>query len=189
MPGNSQDEENVSAFLPGFSTCSIWSSDSSVSTTLNPLSKDIRADVCVVGAGIAGLTVAYFLAAEGKSVVVIDKKPVGSGETINTSAHLSSAIDAGYREIERYHGERGAKLAAESHATAIASIESIARNERVDCDFKRIDGYLFLGPDDSFEVLDDEFAAARRAGVDVEKHEEVPSRMAKGPCLKFPNQA
>jgi glycine/D-amino acid oxidase-like deaminating enzyme len=36
------------------------------------LDKDIRADVCVVGAGIAGLTTAYLLAEEGKDVVVLD---------------------------------------------------------------------------------------------------------------------
>ena len=41
------------------------------------LSRDAEADVCVVGAGIAGLTTAYLLAREGRSVVVLDDGPVG----------------------------------------------------------------------------------------------------------------
>ena len=46
-----------------------------------------HANVCVVGAGIAGITTAYLLAREGKSVVVVDDGPVGGGETGRTTAH------------------------------------------------------------------------------------------------------
>ena len=53
---------------------------------------EIRTDVCVVGAGIAGLTTAYLLARDGKKVVVADEGPIGSGQTGRTSAHLASAI-------------------------------------------------------------------------------------------------
>src|ERR1041384_7621813 len=55
------------------------------------LERDRRCDVCIVGAGIAGLTIAYFMAREGRSVIVLDKASVGKGETICTSAHLSNA--------------------------------------------------------------------------------------------------
>ena len=75
------------------------------------LQHDLSADVCVVGAGIAGLTTAYLLAREGKSVVVIDARTVGAGETAMTTAHLSSEIDATYKEILRLHGPDGARLA------------------------------------------------------------------------------
>ena len=43
------------------------------------LTEDTSADVCVVGAGIAGLTTAYLLGREGKSVVVLDDGPLGGG--------------------------------------------------------------------------------------------------------------
>ena len=39
-----------------------------------PLSADIQVDVCVIGAGIAGLTTAYLLAREGKVVAVLDDR-------------------------------------------------------------------------------------------------------------------
>jgi glycine/D-amino acid oxidase-like deaminating enzyme/nitrite reductase/ring-hydroxylating ferredoxin subunit len=153
------------------------------------LHRNARVDVCVVGAGIAGLTTGYLLALEGKSVMVIDKNSAGQGETINTSAHLSNEIDATYHEIERLHGEKGAQLAAESHTAAISKIESIVTSEGIDCDFARVDGYLFLGLDDKEKTLDQELEAAQRAGVKVTKESALPFTFASGPCLRFSRQA
>src|ERR1035437_5556296 len=68
---------------------SLWSATSR-ELAIPVLDKSIDADVCVVGAGIAGMTTAYLLAREGKSVGVLDKGQIGSGATAYTSAHLSS---------------------------------------------------------------------------------------------------
>src|SRR6476620_10749517 len=111
-----------------------------------PLQESTRTDICIVGAGIAGLTTAYLLTQAGKSVVILDDGPLVSGMTQVTSAHLSDAIDDRYTEIEKWHGERGAFLAAESHTAAINRIESIATELKIDCDFARVNGYLFLAP-------------------------------------------
>ena len=109
------------------------------------------------------------LARKGKSVVVLDDGPIASGQTQRTTAHLSNAIDDRYFELEKIHGEEGARLAAESHTAAIDSIEAIARDEGIDCDFLRLDGYLFLAPGQSPDLLEQERKAARRAGLtDVE---------------------
>jgi glycine/D-amino acid oxidase-like deaminating enzyme len=86
-----------------------------------------HADVCVVGTGIAGLTTAYLLLREGRSVIVLDEAPLGSGQTGRTSAHLASAIDDRFIEIERQHGMKGSQLAYNSHAVAIDTIEQISR--------------------------------------------------------------
>ena len=86
------------------------------------LAEDARPDACIVGAGIAGLTTGYLLARKGLSVIVLDDGPIGGGMTSRTTAHLSNAIDDRYYEIERMHGERGARLAAESHTAAIHRI-------------------------------------------------------------------
>src|SRR4051812_42861917 len=80
-----------------------------------PLAEDLRAEVCVIGAGIAGITTAYLLAREGRQVVVLEDGAVGGGETGRTTAHLSNALDDRYRVLERLHGPEGARIAAASH--------------------------------------------------------------------------
>jgi glycine/D-amino acid oxidase-like deaminating enzyme/nitrite reductase/ring-hydroxylating ferredoxin subunit len=156
----------------------------------SPLAEDTRADVCVVGAGVAGLTTAYLLAREGRSVVVLEDGAVGGGETGRTTAHLSNALDDRYYELERLFGRRGARLAAESHTAAIDRIEQIVCDERIACDFERVDGYLFVPPDEPRVALEREIDAARRAGLrDVEWVARAPIRdFDTGRCLRFPRQ-
>ena len=157
----------------------------------SPLDGHARADVCVVGAGIAGLTTACLLTREGLSVVVLDDGPIGGGETGRTTAHLSNALDDRYYNLEQLFGERGARLAAESHTAAIDCIERVGREEEIDCDFERLDGYLFVPPDESKEELEREIDAARRAGLrDVEWVSGAPiADFDTGRCLRFPRQA
>src|SRR4029450_2751383 len=99
---------------------------------------DDQADVCVVGAGIAGLTTAYLLGREGRSVVLLDEGGIAGGTTTVTTAHLSNVVDAGYAEIGRLHGRRGAQLPADSHSAAIDGIERILHDEAIACDFERL---------------------------------------------------
>ena len=157
-----------------------------------PLESDDRADVCVVGAGLAGLSCAYRLAKEGRSVLVLDERGVGSGETGRTTAHLSNALDDRFQVLERVFGLEGARLAAESHTAAIDRIESIVRAESIECDFTRLDGYLLCGRHErSREILVRELEAAHRAGlIDAELQEKSPLlNLFTGPILRFPRQA
>ncbi len=155
------------------------------------IDQDVRADVCIIGAGIAGVTTAWMLAQEGRRVVLLDDGPVGGGETGRTTAHLSNAIDDRYTELERIHGVEGARIAAESHGAAIDRIGQIASELGIDCAYERLDGYLFAPPGESPWILDEERDAARRAGLaDVELVERAPiEAFHTGPALRFPRQA
>jgi glycine/D-amino acid oxidase-like deaminating enzyme/nitrite reductase/ring-hydroxylating ferredoxin subunit len=148
-------------------------------------------DVCVVGAGIAGLSVAYELALRGRRVLVLDAGRVGGGETARTSAHLASALDDRFSVLESVHGKEGARLAAESHRVAIDRIETITKNESIACDFARVDGYLFGGgADDDGAVLQRELEAATRAGLrDAEWTADARLGFRTGRAIRFPRQA
>src|SRR5688572_13904598 len=158
--------------------------------TFDPLARDATVDICIVGGGIAGVTTAYQLATAGRSVILVEDRQIGAGESGRTTAHLSSALDDGYVHLEKIHGEQGARLAAQSHAAAIDEIERIVAKLGIECDFQRLPGYLFLGPGDSRELLEKERDAAQRAGLAPKLLDSAPKSPFKtGPCLEFERQA
>lgn len=155
-----------------------------------PLREDASADACVIGGGVSGLSVAYLLARAGRSVIVLDDGPLAGGMTGVTTAHLTCVLDRRYFELERVRGAEAARLAAASHMSAIDRIEAIIARERIRCDFERLNGYLFHGPQDDAAVLYQELAAAQRAGIDATITDRPPhDGLAWGPCLVFPSQA
>lgn len=150
-----------------------------------------RCDVVVVGAGIAGLSTAYELAQRGRSVVVVERGLVGSGETGRTTAHLSTALDDRYYALEHTHGPQAAQLAAASHMAAIDRIEAIVRAEGIECGFARVPGYLYSARprQAGLRELELELEAATRAGVRVELEPHGPRAFGTQPCLRFDAQA
>ena len=184
---NIMQEQNAN---PGGDTESLWRG-TLVPPIFPALGGSTRADVCVIGAGIAGLTVAYLLTKAGKKVIVVDSGPLGGGESGRTTAHLTAVMDARFFRLEHIHGEDGVRRIVQSHLGAIDKIQSIVETEKIDCDFARVDGFLFLGDDDSEKLLDDELAAAARVGFPgVTKLQNIADTgFHFGPTLRFPNQA
>ncbi len=147
------------------------------------------ADVCVIGAGIAGLTTAWLLAREGRRVVVLDDGPLGGGETGQTSAHLSPILGVRYLEIERMHGADGARAIATAHRAAIDLIEQTCEREHIACDFERLPGHLVLGRIDLPDLLHRERDALVRAHIPVEAVEDLfEGGFHFGPALRVPAQ-
>jgi len=157
-----------------------------------PLQKDVLADVCVVGGGITGVSVAYQLAKEGAAVVLLEDGVIASGETGRTTAHLMSNMDDRFTHLEYLHGARGAQLAAESHQRAIDYIEHVVAAEGIDCDFKRLDGYLMEREsrrDDPTDLLRELEAAQRAVLRGVHRVDRAPlPGMDSGVAYCAPNQ-
>ncbi|MEN2412227.1 FAD-dependent oxidoreductase [Flavobacterium mesophilum] len=152
--------------------------------------QDLKTDVLVIGGGIGGLTTAYKLLKAGKKVVLVEDGFIGSGETGRTTAHLTCALDDRYYNLENIFGEENAKLAAESHSAAIDEIENIVHKLHIDCNFMRVNGYLFLNPTDQIENLEKEYQATQRAGLQTSLLNVTPGINPENqPCLAFKNQA
>ena len=176
---NVSDERSKSCWMDGAPT-----------VAASPLDGDRTCDVVVIGAGIAVLSTAYELSRFGRAVIVIDRGAIGRGMTARTTAHLATELDDFYSELIRVRGEDEARLYYDSQVTAVNRIEAICRDEGIDADFARIDGFLFPALLEDRAALEEEYRACRKIGVDVEWADRAPvPGIDTGKALRFPDQA
>jgi len=168
---------------------STWQASGLEDQHAQALSTDISVDVCVIGAGMAGLLCALELAERGRSVTVVERAHIGAGDTSATTAHLSAILDSRYFELASMHGEDAARLIATSHMRGIAHLERVMNAYGIDCGFQRVSGFLCAGNAKQEKDLTREHAAATAAGLSCELVKRAPLPVAAGPALRVDRQA
>ncbi len=170
-------------------TTSVWM-EVKPTQTFETLNQSVECDVCVIGAGIAGLTTAYMLADQGKNVIVVEKFPqIAQGETGRTTAQLVTFTDFPYTQLKRMHGDQ-VKLIAESHRYALETIGRIALHENIDCDYRKVPVFLFAPREEDYEKLDKEAETLREIGIAVIRHPSLPTEgLPEYPCIEIPGMA
>lgn len=169
---------------------SYWTDTTRV-TNYPDLNKNIEADVCIVGAGIVGVSTAYFLSKNSNlKIVILDKDKVCMGVSANTTAKITSQHGLFYKYLIDEFGIDFAKNYLFSNEEAIKTISEIINKENITCDFEHQDAYVFATSDIELIKIKDEVKAVNSLGFNAEFIEkiELPVSNAKG-AIKFPNQA
>jgi glycine/D-amino acid oxidase-like deaminating enzyme/nitrite reductase/ring-hydroxylating ferredoxin subunit len=160
-----------------------------VAPNARPLFQNERCDVVVIGAGIAGISTAYELALRDLSVIVIDRGRIAGGMTARTTAHLAPLCDDLMSEFKKLRGLETAKVFYQSQAASVDRIEEIQRAEKIECDFRRLDGYLFQGHGMPADVIDQELEVVREVGAPVHRLVGVPLEGCEDKhVLRYPRQ-
>lgn len=167
---------------------SLWSA-TSPAPSFESLRSGTHVDVAIIGGGITGLTAAVLLKERGKSVAVIEKERIGSGESGNTTAHLTEAIDARYATIARTFSKEAARLAADASRSSINQIESFVQRLNINCRFQRLPGFLYTEKRGDIAKLKKEAQAASEAGLAAKFIAEIPLPFATRGGVRFESQA
>lgn len=164
---------------------SVWSQSVSFEKR-NTLSKDLKVNTVVIGAGLAGLLTAYRLKEKGIETVVIDADRICSGQTKNTTAKITSQHGLIYSKIEKYYGRDKARAYAEVNENAIENYRRIIRERNIDCDFEEQKAYLYSN---DIAALKDEYLSAEGSGIDCYIDENINLPIKPRAALVFNNQA
>jgi glycine/D-amino acid oxidase-like deaminating enzyme/nitrite reductase/ring-hydroxylating ferredoxin subunit len=159
---------------------SLWIATSST-TSFPRLDGDVDVDVAVVGAGITGITCALLFKRAGKRVALLEMRRVAGGASGYTTAKLTSGHRLIYTALEAKFGPEGARLYAEANEAAIALIESLVTEYGIECDLERKPNYVYAEGSEGARQVQEEAAAARRAGL--------PASVVTETSLPFPVRA
>lgn len=165
---------------------SVWS-ESCKFRKREALNKDIKTDVLVIGAGIAGVLTAYMLKQKGREVVLIDAAEIASGNTKNTTAKITSQHDLIYSKLITEFGEEKARQYAKANELAIKKYKEIIEDKRIECDFEEKPAYVYSL--NEVDVLKEEVEAAKNLGIDAEFVQEANLPFKINGAVKFNNQA
>lgn len=166
---------------------SVWS-DNCHFKKREVLNKDIEADILVIGAGMAGILIAYMLKKNGMNVVLIDAGKTAGGNTQNTTAKITSQHNLIYNKLISEFGEEKAKQYAKANESAIKKFKEIIEEAKIDCDFEEKAAYIYSR--NEIEKIKEEIEAANRVGINAEFVEEVNDLPFKiNGAVKFNNQA
>lgn len=169
---------------------SFWLDSRENKNKFNKLEKDISTDICIVGAGIFGLTCGYYLTKQGYNVVLLEKeKDIASKTTGHTTAKITSQHNLIYKYLIDFLGESMAKKYLYANQDAIENIAKIIEEEKIDCDFKRQDSYVYTNNLDELEKIKLENEAVNSLGFKSEFVTSTPLPFDVLGAIKFPNQA
>ena len=164
---------------------SIWTNTIEIEQR-EPLTQDITTEVAVIGAGMAGILIAYQLQRAGKKVIVIEGNRIASGQTCHTTAKITAQHGLIYHRLMKQFGYDKTKQYALVNEAAIKEYERIIKEEKIDCDFEKKYSYVYTEKE---ERLQEELEAVKALGIRAELCEirKIPVNAQKGIC--FYNQA
>lgn len=169
---------------------SFWLDSIENKNKFNKLEKDKSTDVCIVGAGIFGLTCGYYLTKQGYNVVLLEKeKDIASKTTGHNTAKITCQHNLIYKYLIDSLGESIAKKYLYANQNAIENIAKIVEEEKIDCDFERQNSYVYTNNLDELEKIKLENEAVNSLGFESEFVTSTPLPFEVLGAIKFPNQA
>lgn len=166
---------------------SLWRKQTKIKKTNsdkeNSISSNIHRDVIVVGAGMAGLLIAYYLKEQGKDVLVLEADRITSGQTERTTAKITSQHDLKYSKLVKKVGIKKARMYALANEVAISEYEQFIREHKIECQFKRVPAYLYTMQDEAMLIKEAKTAAALGIEAFFTKETELPFSVKGAVCF------
>lgn len=168
---------------------SFWLNSVKNKPNFSELKENISCDICIVGAGIFGLTCGYYLSKAGLKVVILDKNNISQKTTGHTTAKITSQHNLIYKYLIDSVGIKLAKQYLDANEEAISNIKSIIDTENIDCDFEFQDSYVYTTNEDDIDKIKFENHAVNSLGFNSEFVTSCPLPFKILAGIKFPNQA
>lgn len=168
---------------------SFWNKEIENKNEYESISKDIKTEVCIIGGGLTGLSVGYYL--EGnKNFVILEKNKICSSTSGKNTGKITSQHGLFYKYLIDSNGKEFAKDYFNANEEAIENIEEIINKEKIECDFERDNSYVFSRNEkDSEEIKSEKNAVDKldKQKSKVYQNIDIPIEIVS--ALEFVNQA
>lgn len=168
---------------------SLWIDELGKINSSGELESDTKADICIIGAGISGITTAYYLTKKGYKTVVIERNEIGHGVTGHTTAKITSQHSLIYHYLSKQYDVEFSKKYFEANEKAINNIEEIIRENNISCDFERKDNYIYTINEKNIGKIEEEAESLKCININAEVVEKSDLKFKIKKGIVFKNQA
>lgn len=116
---------------------------------------DLKADIVIIGAGMAGVSLAYQLKDLPYRVIVVEKDMIGYHTSGHTTGKLTVLHGINYDLLNKYYDIHYAYLYYLSNVEALETIKSIIEKEHIECDFCENEAYLYTNDPQYVPLIQD----------------------------------
>ena len=146
---------------------SLWADSQGTSLRTRKKFKQQTAEIAIVGGGISGSLCALELAAAGHEVVVIDRRPPGSGSTLASTAMIQFELDTPYSELCEKIGRSKATRAYRRSFKAVGDLSNLISAHGIDARWRDRQALYLAGTEMGVRGL--------RSEVDARQSIHLPS--------------
>lgn len=153
------------------------------------IEKDEETSVCIIGGGLTGLSVAYYLS-KFMPTILLEKNQICDKTSSKNTGKVTSQHGLFYDYLINSQDQEFASKYLEANQNAIDEIEKNIKTEKIDCDFEREDSYVFTQKDEKISEIENEYKSVKTLNKDLCKiidNIDAPIKIKK--ALKFKNQA
>ena len=147
-------------------TMSLWL-DGDVSPHYPPLDRDVTADVAIVGAGIAGIATAYFLASARAKVVVLEARRVAEAASGRNAGFLLAGVAENFVAASRRYGDERALRIWRFTKRTQSLVRSLVAEHRIECELRWNGSDQIAGDDDEWREIEESARRLASQGVAV----------------------
>ena len=147
---------------------SYWQNSINGRLTFNKIDGNYECDICIIGAGLTGLSCVYYLSRLGFNVIIVDKDKICQKASGNTTGKITYQHNLIYDYLIRSYGEKFAKAYLNANKDAILNIKNIIDTENIYCDFKYLSNYIYTTNQSDLTKIHAEIKALSTLGENSE---------------------
>lgn len=159
---------------------SIWKMDGK---QFDSLEENTTCDICIVGGGLTGISLAYYLKDCGKKVLLIEQNRLGCSTTARSTAKLTYLQKDMLSKIKKQYGVARAREYFLSQKEAVEEVVKIIQKEKISCHLEKSPSYLFVQESKSLAKLSAEYELYKKVGANVSWADHLPIDCGEQGCF------
>lgn len=135
---------------------SFWNKTVQDKPSFGEINGNLETDICIIGAGLTGLSLGYYLGKD-KDFVILEKDTICSSTSGKNTGKVTSQHGIFYNYLFNLNGPEFAKKYLEANEKAIENMQKIINDENIECEFEKETGYVFARKEsEKGRIIDEE---------------------------------